>query len=92
MKIVQPLRGGQITIPVDFRRELGIDQNTALQMVLLKGELRVKPIRIVETCSSWFKDLYELFGRVRKQSLSYSEKEINRQINQALKEIRKNRD
>ena len=30
-RIVRPLRGGQITIPAEFRRELGITEESVLQ-------------------------------------------------------------
>ncbi len=39
-KIVRQLRSGQITIPVEFRRELGIEGEGMLQMTLKDGELR----------------------------------------------------
>ena len=36
-KIVKPLSRGQITIPVEFRKKLGIDNNTILSLAL-KGK------------------------------------------------------
>ncbi len=39
----------QITILVEFRRRLGIDTETLLRMTVEDGELRVSPVRIVET-------------------------------------------
>lgn len=43
-KIVRSLRGGQVTIPAAFRRELGIGDDTMLRMTLADGELRIKPV------------------------------------------------
>ena len=33
-RIVRPLRGGQITIPAEFRKELGITEESVLQVTL----------------------------------------------------------
>lgn len=92
-KIVKPLRGGQITIPANFREKLGIDSDTLLQISLMQGELRIKPIQVSDKTqvagSPWLKEAYEAFAGVRKQTEQYSEKEINEAIDQAIKAVRK---
>lgn len=90
-KIVKPLRSGQITIPADFREELGIKPDTLLQMSLLNGELRIKPVQISKGSqgSPWLKEAYVAFADVRKEMEKYSEEEINEAIDKAVKAVRK---
>jgi bifunctional DNA-binding transcriptional regulator/antitoxin component of YhaV-PrlF toxin-antitoxin module len=92
-KLVHPLRSGQITIPAEFRTELGIDQHTLLQIALVGRELRIKPVRVTEaeTGSEWAKELYEMFAPVRKQAAKFSEAEINADIDRAVAAVRKKR-
>lgn len=91
-KIVRPLRGGQVTIPADFRERLGIEADTLLQISLMQGELRIKPVQVSDKAktagSPWLKEAYEAFAGVRKQTEKYSEEEINEAIDQAVKAVR----
>ena len=90
-RIVRPLRSGQITIPASFREKLGITGDSLLQISLIQGELRIKPVRPTETAagSPWLKELYERFAPVRHEAESYSEEEINTAIDQAVKAVRR---
>ena len=90
IKIVRSLRSGQITIPADFREKLGIDADTLLQISLMQGELRIKPVRVSEKAegSPWLKEAYRAFADVRKQTEQYSEGEINAVIDKAVKAVR----
>lgn len=91
-KLVKPLRSGQITIPAFFREKLGIDSDTLLQISLMQGELRIKPVKVSEETaqgSPWLKEAYDAFADIRKQMEQYSEQEINEAIDQAVKAVRK---
>lgn len=92
-RVVRQLRGGQITIPAVFRRTLGIEQDTILQMTLVDGELRIKPLQTPRTAagSAWFQRLYDYFGPVRAEAeeRDYSEEEINSAIGQAVAAVRR---
>jgi bifunctional DNA-binding transcriptional regulator/antitoxin component of YhaV-PrlF toxin-antitoxin module len=92
-KIVRPLRSGQITIPIEFRRQLGIDEHSVLKMTLEQGELRLKPVRIEEQGSPWFRELYDLFAPVRQEAIDkgYTEEEINAWIDEAVAASRADR-
>lgn len=95
-KIVRQLRGGQITIPAEFRRELGIEADTLLRMTLEDGELHIVPVR-VETGgkgSPWVKELYEYFAPVREHiaAAGYTEEEVNADIDAAIRAVREERD
>ena len=93
-KIVRSLRSGQITIPADFREKLGIDQDTLLQINLMEGELRIKPVRVSEKIqeagSPWLKELYDYFAPVRAEikRKGYTEQEINSAIDSAVAAVR----
>lgn len=92
IKIIKPLRSGQITIPADFREKLGIDADTLLQISLMHGELVIKPVKTVNTVkgSPWIRELYEAFAPVRKEAeeKGLNEKGINTAIDQAVKAVR----
>lgn len=91
IQLVKPLRSGQITIPASLRRKLGFDNNTYLQIRIVEGELRIKPVKIAEKAgeSAWFKSLYDQFSEVRKEAQSSTEKEIDQTIDEAVKAVRK---
>ena len=94
-KIVRPLRGGQITIPAAFRKELGIGDDTMLRMTLAEGEWRIKPVQIVEPGigSPGLRALYEYFAPVREdiKRRGISEEEVNADIDAAVAEVRAER-
>jgi AbrB family looped-hinge helix DNA binding protein len=92
-KIVRPLRGGQITIPAAFRRQLGIGDDSLLQVTLDRDELRIKPVRVTEQGSPWFRELYELFAPVRQEAIEkgYTDEQINAWIDEAVEAVRRER-
>lgn len=45
-QIIQPLDKGQITIPIEFRKRLGIDKNTLLKVSLQKNSLIIEPLNV----------------------------------------------
>jgi bifunctional DNA-binding transcriptional regulator/antitoxin component of YhaV-PrlF toxin-antitoxin module len=91
-KIVRSLRGGQVTIPAAFRKELGINEETMLRMTLANGELRIKPVEVTEPTkgSPWLRELYEYFAPVREEILrrGISEEEVNADIDAAIAAVR----
>lgn len=91
-RVVRQLRSGQITIPAEFRRRLGITDASLLQMTLEQGELRIAPLQIASGQGSpWLADLYQHFAPVREEAVQkgYSEEEINQAIDEAVTEVRK---
>jgi AbrB family looped-hinge helix DNA binding protein len=89
-RLVRSLRGGQITIPADFRRRLGIDEDSVLEVTLDDGELRLKPLHARQTAggSPWMKELYDLFAPVRGEALQFRGEEIDEAIDAAVKAVR----
>jgi AbrB family looped-hinge helix DNA binding protein len=91
-RIVRPLRNGQITIPIDFRRRLGITEDSLLKVTLEGDELHIKPVTAEDQPkgSPWLKELYELFAPVHAEAAKYTEEEINAAIDEAIAAVRKN--
>jgi bifunctional DNA-binding transcriptional regulator/antitoxin component of YhaV-PrlF toxin-antitoxin module len=91
-KLVRSLRGGQVTIPAAFRRELGIGDDTMLRMTLADGELRIKPVEVSEPSkgSPGLRALYEYFAPVREEILArgISQEEVFADIDAAIAEVR----
>lgn len=90
-QIIKTLRSGQITIPSSYREKLGIDSQTLLQISLAGNELRIKPVKISTAAknTAWFKKLYDRFSPVRKEAQSYSQRQIDKYIDRAVKAVRK---
>jgi AbrB family looped-hinge helix DNA binding protein len=95
-KLVKPLRNGQVTIPAEIRRRLGIDEASVLEMTVEGDELRVRVLEVRRHAggSSWLKDLYEEFAPARQEAVQrgYSEDEIDDAIDEAVATVRKKRD
>ena len=92
-KMVRLLRSGQITIPAEFRKALGITEESLLQLTLEEGELRLRPVAVRQQVegSLWLRELYEYFAPVRQEAIDngYSEEEINAAIDEAVAAVRK---
>jgi AbrB family looped-hinge helix DNA binding protein len=93
-KIVRPVRSGQITIPAEFRKRLGIESDTLLLISLVADELRIRPLSVSRRAegSPWLKELYDQFAPVREEASAYSEAEINTAIDDAVKAVRQGHD
>lgn len=90
-RIVKALRGGQITIPVELRRQLGIQDETLLQVWVDAGELRMRPVQVTGTApagSAWLQDLYLEFSSVREEAANLSGEEIDAAIDDAVRAVR----
>ncbi|MEZ4530658.1 MAG: AbrB/MazE/SpoVT family DNA-binding domain-containing protein [Thermomicrobiales bacterium] len=90
-RTVHVLRGGQITIPIEFRRELGIEDASLMEVTLTeRGDLTLHPVETRPRGSSWLRELYEAFAPVRQEAIDkgYTEEEINEWIDEAVREVR----
>jgi len=45
-KIIRPRSKGQITIPIEFRKALGIDDETLLSVSIVEGRLEIVPVKV----------------------------------------------
>lgn len=91
-RLVRSLRGGQITIPIEFRRALGIGPDTMLRVTREGDELRVTaaPAARPHGDATWFRELYDYFAPARQEAIDrgYTEDEINGWIDEAVAEVR----
>ena len=91
-RVVRSLRSGEVTIPADFRKALGIEGESLLELTLAQGEVRIRPVRAPhqEPGSPWLRDAYEAFASIREElSEKHSESEIDDAIDQAVKAVRR---
>ncbi len=94
-RIVRSTRDGRLTIPAEFRKELGIDAETRLQLTLKDGEILVRPVgQAAATGSPWLRELYEYFAPVRQEAeeKGYTDEQINEWIDEALAAYRREQD
>ena len=90
-KLVRQLRGGQVTIPIEFRRQLGVDDGAMYRMTLVDGEIRVVPVQFESSRGSpWLRELYDYYAPVREEILArgISEEEVNADIDAAIAAVR----
>jgi len=87
-KVVRARKKGQVTIPDEYRKELGIGDDTLLRMRVEDGELRIAPVEVREQArgSPWLRELYEYFAPVREEAdeKGYTDEEINAWIDEAI--------
>lgn len=92
-RTVRSLRNGQITIPAEFRRALGITPDSLLQMRVEGEELRIRKVRATPdtTGSPWLAELYRRFAPIRQEAVDqgYTEDEIDDAIDTALAAVRR---
>jgi len=104
-KVVRARKKGQITIPDEFRRVLGIGEDSLLRVSVRDGELRIAPVEVRERAeagtepradaaepgSPWLRELYEYFAPVREEAeeKGYTDEQINVWIDEAVAAIRR---
>lgn len=91
-EVLQQLHGDQVTIPAEFRRALGIERDSLLQLTLANGELRIRPVdRASGTSGSdWLRDAYDAFAPIRQElAQQYSGEEIDAAIDGAVEAVRR---
>ena len=88
-QIVRPLRRGQLTIPAEFRRRLGISDDTLLQLTLYEDKIEIVPVETKPVASmAWARELYAMFAPVRQEAQTMDEAEIDTLIDEAVDEVR----
>jgi AbrB family looped-hinge helix DNA binding protein len=88
-RIVRPLRRGQLTIPADFRRRLGISDDTLLQLTLREDKIEIVPVTARPMASmAWARELYAMFAPIREKARAMDEAELDALIDEAIDEVR----
>ena len=88
-RVVRPLRRGQLTIPAEFRRRLGIGDDTLLQLTLHQGKIEMAPVGATPVAGRvWAREPYAMFAPVRREARTMDEAEIDALIDEAVAEVR----
>ncbi len=89
--IVKQLRHGQITIPKELRKALGLKPDDLLSVEVIDGKLEIEPVKVTRKSggSLWARELYEMFAPVRASLEGYTEQEINDAIDEAVAAVRR---
>ena len=88
-QIVRPLRRGQLTIPAEFRRRLGISEDTLLQLTLYEDKIEIVPVVTKPVAGmAWARELYEMFAPIRQEAQTMDEAEIDALIDETVDEVR----
>jgi AbrB family looped-hinge helix DNA binding protein len=91
-QVVKPLRRGQITIPTEFRRQLGIGDDTLLQLTLRQGKIEITPVVVTPVSqTAWARELHAMFADVRRDAQNMTEAEIDALIDESVAEVRSSR-
>ncbi len=88
-QIVRSLRRGQLTIPAEFRRRLGISEDTLLQLTLYEDKIEIVPVVTKPVAGmAWARELYEMFAPIRQEAQTMDEAEIDALIDETVDEVR----
>jgi AbrB family looped-hinge helix DNA binding protein len=88
-RVVRPIRRGQITIPADFRRRLGIEDDTLLELTLHDDKIEIVPVTTKPAAdTAWARELYAMFAPVRQEAQVMDEAEIDALIDSAINQVR----
>ena len=55
MALVKMLHGGMVTVPAEARKALRLDEGTYLEAAVVDGELRLRPVNVVDRKKAWDK-------------------------------------
>ena len=84
-----PGRPIQLTIPAEFRRRLGIDDDTLLELTLQEDKIEITPVVTKPAAEmAWARDLYAMFDPVRQEAQGMEEADIDAAIDEAIDEVR----
>ncbi|MHB8376509.1 MAG: AbrB/MazE/SpoVT family DNA-binding domain-containing protein [Dehalococcoidia bacterium] len=80
-----------MTIPKEFREALRLDPSDLLSISLHGDRLEIEPVRVAskETGSLWAARLHELFAPARESLGAVRSEEIDRAIEDAVREVRR---
>ena len=79
--LVRIVRGGQITLPADFRKALKVEEGTYLEAEVVDGALNLRPVTLVNPAEAE-RRLEEILSRVKPQ-----EREPQRSEDELLSEV-----
>jgi len=90
MELVKAGRSRQVTIPKQIFDSLGLKEGDYVQVEVEEGRIVLTPVAVInkERAKS---DFFQLVQRVRTNTESLTEKEIEEEIREALEESRRDK-
>jgi AbrB family looped-hinge helix DNA binding protein len=83
MPLVKVIRNGQITIPKELRKVLGIEEGDLLEVKLTKGGMTIKPKAVVDRESAKGR-FFQMVEEVRESVKDTDPQEIEAAIEEAV--------
>jgi AbrB family looped-hinge helix DNA binding protein len=90
--LVRVQEKGQVTLPAEVRKSLGIKKGDLVAVTEATGAVVIKPVQVTAGVGSpWLKELYDYFAPVREEirARGLTEAEVNADIDQAIAEVRR---
>lgn len=86
-RVLSRLRGGQVCLPGEFRRRLGMDEGALLLLSLKEDKIEIVPVD-TETIAEmgWTRELYAMLKLDGQEDPRTKEAEIDALIDEALDE------
>jgi len=81
---------GQVTLPADLRKSLGIKKGDLVAVTEMIGAVVIKPVHVTQAGSPWLRELYDYFAPVRQEATEkgYTEAQIDDAIDRAVAAVR----
>ena len=90
MTLVKVIRNGQITLPAGLREELDIKEGDYLEAEIKEKEIILRP-KLVLDRNDAVKELHKIMDDVQSQTQGIDHEEIEREIAEAIREVREQR-
>lgn len=88
MPLVKIIRHGQVTLPAHFREVLNIKEGDYLEAELEGNRVVLKPTVVLDRNQA-IKQLHQLMDKVQERSRNASEEEIERDVQAAIRAVRR---
>jgi len=90
-RLVRVQEKGQVTLPAEMRKRLGLKKGDLVAVTTTDGGVLIKPVEVKRREGSlWLRELYEYFAPVREEirARGFREEEVNADIDAAVREVR----
>lgn len=94
MPTIKLLRNGQLTLPVKFRKTLGLKRGELLVAELQGDKIVLKPVRTVEEDEIrkiTKEKVFELIGKNWEKNKDLDQKKVDRIVDETVREVREKR-
>lgn len=88
MPLIKMIRHGQVTLPAKFRDALQLKEGDYLEAVMQGNGIMLKPAVILDRNQA-IKGLHQLMAEVQARNEGYTQEEVERDVAQAIRAVRK---